>query len=207
MHSVKVLILGPNSFVSTLIELKEFLKFNLYDNLYGLDKKQIDFNVVIIHKEVTDDILTKNILVNNNLIKVLATDTIEAQGGFDAILNLPVTLRDVNLCIENIISKNTFNKNSSIKIKNEYLLDKNKKLLINIKKSIALTEKEIQLIELFLANKKPISKNKILSSTWNYSNDADTHTVETHIYRLRKKINDYFGDEKFIMNNKEGYYL
>ena len=70
-----------------------------------------------------------------------------------------------------------------------------------------LTEKEIQLIELFLNSKKPISKNKILSLVWNYSSDADTHTVETHIYRLRKKINEKFADGKFILNDKEGYFL
>jgi len=75
----------------------------------------------------------------------------------------------------------------------------------NPKKPVSLTEKEIQLLELFLKNKKPISKKKILSSVWNYSSDADTHTVETHIYRLRKKINDKFSDEKFIINTKDGY--
>ena len=72
---------------------------------------------------------------------------------------------------------------------------------------IILTEKEIQLLELFLDKKKPISKDNILSTVWNYSVDADTHTVETHIYRLRKKINDKFMDQKFILNNKTGYYL
>ena len=70
-----------------------------------------------------------------------------------------------------------------------------------------LTEKEIQLLELFLNNKKPISKDNILSSVWNYSSEADTHTVETHIYRLRKKISEKFKDDNFILNNKDGYYL
>ena len=70
-----------------------------------------------------------------------------------------------------------------------------------------MTEKEIQLLELLLKKDRPISKNIILSSVWNYSEDADTHTVETHIYRLRKKISDKFTDEKFILNNKDGYYL
>ena len=72
---------------------------------------------------------------------------------------------------------------------------------------IELTEKEIQLIELLLDKNKPITKDNILSSVWNYASDADTHTVETHIYRLRKKIADKFVDEKFILNNKNGYYL
>ena len=69
---------------------------------------------------------------------------------------------------------------------------------------IVLTEKEIQLLELFLSNKAAISKKNILSLVWNYSTSADTHTVETHIYRLRKKISDKFYDEEFILNNKKG---
>ena len=48
---------------------------------------------------------------------------------------------------------------------------------------------------------------EILSKVWHYSSDADTHTVETHIYRLRKKINGKFLDENFILNNKDGYYI
>ena len=72
---------------------------------------------------------------------------------------------------------------------------------------IVLTEKEVQLLELFLNSKKPLSKDRILSSVWNYSTDADTHTVETHIYRLRKKITEKFMDQNFILNNKNGYYL
>ena len=75
------------------------------------------------------------------------------------------------------------------------MLDKNEKKLIKSDKNVILTEKEIQLLELFLQNKKAISKNEILSTVWNYSKDADTHTVKTHIYRLRRKINDTFSDE------------
>ena len=81
------------------------------------------------------------------------------------------------------------------------------KKLYKLKESITLTEKEIQLLELFLEKKTAISKENILSAVWNYSADADTHTVETHIYRLRKKINDKFMDEEFILNNTKGYHL
>ena len=86
-------------------------------------------------------------------------------------------------------------------------MDKNEKKLIKNSNSIILTEKEVQLIELLLNNAKPLSKDDILSSVWNYSADADTHTVETHIYRLRKKINQKFMDEEFILNSKDGYHL
>ena len=61
------------------------------------------------------------------------------------------------------------------------------------------------ILEIAKKNSKPISKKKILSLVWHYASDADTHTVETHIYRLRKKIADKFSDEKFIQNNKEGF--
>ena len=54
---------------------------------------------------------------------------------------------------------------------------------------------------------KPINKNEILSTVWNYSSDADTHTVETHIYRLRKKIKETFNDDNFIVSTEEGYKL
>ena len=125
---------------------------------------------------------------------------------YDAILELPATLGEINTIVESTVAKQKFNKNSSIEVKT-YLLNKNEKKLSKLEKFIMLTEKEIQLLELFLNKKKPISKDNILSSVWNYSSNADTHTVETHIYRLRKKIIEKFMDENFILNNKDGYYL
>ena len=125
---------------------------------------------------------------------------------FDAKLELPATLKEINSIIENTIAKNKFNKNSSIVIK-DYFLNKNEKKFSRSNDYIILTEKEVQLLELFLNSKKALSKNQILSSVWNYSSDADTHTVETHIYRLRKKIAEKFMDDKFILSNKDGYYL
>ena len=123
---------------------------------------------------------------------------------YDAFLLLPASLKEINDTVENIAAKQIFKKNSSIKIKN-YLLNKNEKKLSKEENEIILTEKEVQLLELFLNNNNPISKDNILSSVWNYSSDADTHTVETHIYRLRKKIKDNFSDENFIINTKGGY--
>ena len=87
------------------------------------------------------------------------------------------------------------------------MLNKNEKKLCKEENFIILTEKEIQLLELFLKNKKSISKDYILSSVWNYSANVDTHTVETHIYRLRKKIDDKFNDQSFILSDKSGYFI
>ena len=71
--------------------------------------------------------------------------------------------------------------------------------------TISVTEREIQLIELLFKATKPLTKNIILKEVWNYSDDADTHTIETHIYRLRKKILSKFKDDNFIINTKAGY--
>ena len=154
-----------------------------------------------MNKNEEDEIRKKN------CFKVLATlEPINNDKFFDYILKLPTSVKELNDLIENIVAKEKFSKNSSIKIKS-YLLDKNEKKLSHKNKFVILTEKEIQLLELFLRNPKPMSKSEILSLVWKYSSDADTHTVETHIYRLRKKINNKFMDEEFILNSKDGYHL
>ena len=201
MHKLNVLILGPYSFISTLNELKEFLKFNLLS-----DNHKNNLNIILFHVDALKNQNNKNLIEQNNCIKICAGEKKEKLTNFDAYLQLPTTLKDINLIVENTAAKIRFNENSSIDIKS-YLMNKNEKKLSMQNKFILLTEKEIQLLELFLNNKKPISKDNILSSVWNYSSEADTHTVETHIYRLRKKISEKFKDDNFILNNKDGYYL
>jgi len=201
MHKLNVLIFGPSSFVSTLDELKPFLKFNSLSN-----ELNNDHDVILIHNEALKDKNKKNFIESSNNIKIIASKKKDLLSYYDAYLELPANLKEINAVVENVSAKLKFSKNSSIEIKN-YLLNKNEKKLYKQNDFIILTEKEIQLLEILLKNKDPISKDNILSSVWNYSAEADTHTVETHIYRLRKKINEKFNDEKFILNNKQGYYL
>jgi len=177
----------------------------LYWDILNVDKDKIDLNILILHEEALANSKLE-ILNNKNLIKILASSKNATIGKYDGVIKLPTKVDDINFIVEQTEAKKIFNKNSSIKIK-EYLLDKNEKKLNRNNLFVILTEKEIQLLELFLHNKEPISKNSILSLIWKYSSEADTHTVETHIYRLRKKITDKFSDEKFILNNKSGYYL
>ena len=201
MHKITVLILGSSTFISTLNELKMFLKFK------PISKAQNNnFDIILFHKEYYQIKKQKDLIDNHNSMKICAGKKKDAQDNFDNFLELPTTLKEINSVIESTVAKKRFNKNSSIEVKN-YLLNKNEKKLSKLNQFITLTEKEVQLLELFLNNKKPISKDNILSSVWNYSSDADTHTVETHIYRLRKKVTDKFMDDKFILNNKNGYYL
>ena len=201
MHNLNVKIIGPSSFVSTLNELKVFLKFNSI-----LNNTNDDPNIILFHTDALKDKKLKEYIDNNSFLKICAGRKKDLSDKYDACLELPATLKEINAIIENTAVKSKFNKNSSIAIKS-YFLNKNEKKLFKLDSFIILTEKEIQLLELLLNKRKPISKDNILSSVWNYSSDADTHTVETHIYRLRKKITDKFKDENFILNNKSGYYL
>ena len=201
MHQLKVLILGPTSFYDTLNELKPFLKFNSIT-----EKNSSDFDVILFHEDALNDKEESKIINNSNSLKVCALNKKKTSNNYDAFLKIPSSLKEINFTVENVVAKKVFSRNSSIEIK-KYLLNKNEKKLSKDENELTLTEKEVQLLELFLNNKKPITKYKILSSVWKYSSDADTHTVETHIYRLRKKINEKFSDENFILNTKDGYSL
>ena len=201
MHELNVLVYGPVSFQYTLNELKPFLKFN---HLH--ESSKANFDIILFHDEALNDKRIKDIIADSKLLKICASNSKNHKGNYDTYIQLPTTVKDINLAVENTSAKKKFSINSSIEVKN-YLLNKNEKRLLKNNNFIVLTEKEIHLIELLLKNTNPVAKETILSLVWNYSSDADTHTVETHIYRLRKKINDKFKDNKFILNNKNGYYL
>jgi len=209
MHKIKVLTIGSDNFNTSLEELKDFLSFDLYNKLDDLAEDKINnYDVLLVHElflkknNIQQEIFKKG----TNLSILLSESKNQNLEFFQDILFLPTSIDEINKAVENAVARKNFNKNSSIKIKN-YTLDKNERKLSKEKKYILLTEKEIQLLELLLAKKVAINKDKILKEVWGYSKDADTHTVETHVYRLRKKIKKTFLDENFIQNEKEGYSL
>jgi len=208
MHKINVISLGSKNFNTSLEELKDHLNFNLITKNEKLDTNKIDkFDIILLHQEylkVKNDIQELKDL-SNIIILVHSSDEKNSNYFSDKLL-LPTKLQDINNLIESSIAKSNFSKNSSIKIKN-FILNKNEKKLHKNDIFISLTEKEIQLLELLIKNEHPLARSKILNEVWKYSNDADTHTVETHIYRLRKKIKSKFNDDNFILNNKDGYYL
>ena len=203
-NDFKLVIFAKNDFINSILELKEFFKFDIST------AKNNDFNlddILMIHEDVISENDVKNVISNSKNIKILVSKVEkQAQKGFYNFLKLPVTINEINKTILDLKSRYNFAKNSSLKIK-DYFLDKNQKILGKEKKKISLTEKEIKLLELLLDSKKPISKNFIQKKVWEYSEEADTHTVETHIYRLRKKIKETFNDDKFIISTEEGYKL
>ena len=102
--------------------------------------------------------------------------------------------------------KQKYNLQSNLKI-GEYSLDLNSRTIFKNQKKLNLTEREIDIL-IFLSKQKEPQKIDILQNkVWNYSSNLETHTVETHIYRLRKKIKDTFNDDNFIISKKDGYII
>ena len=200
-----ILAFGNKEFNNSLIELKEYLTFKLKttDDFKDLGSLE-NYQGLIIHEDALQDKSLNDIIKDDNISKIVFHNSINIPETENIEkLTLPASIDQINNIVVNNIVKKRFKINSSLKI-NNYKLDKNLRRLIKNEIYLELTEKEIELIELL--NKKPYTKKKqILTTIWKYSDDADTHTVETHIYRLRKKIKDTFKDEKFIRSEKQGY--
>ena len=207
MHKTNVIACGSTNFNTSLEELKDYFNFKLTTINKDINKEIFDnYDIMLIHEDcLKEDLISKDIISNNNIIKILVCNNIHAELNFfsDKLL-LPASVEEINLIVKNSFSKKNFNKNSSIKIKS-YILDKNEKKLSKNLNYILLTEKEVKLLELFLSKNESFPKNKILKEVWKYAEEADTHTVETHIYRLRKKIKSEFNDDNFISNDDFGY--
>ena len=118
--------------------------------------------------------------------------------------NQPIRLNKLVEKINISFLKLNFNQQSEKKI-GKYLIDINSRELKLNKSFLKLTEKECDLIIYLFEAKKPISIEKLQSSVWGHQSKLETHTVETHIYRLRKKILETFKDENFIVSEKNGY--
>ena len=119
---------------------------------------------------------------------------------------MPFSILEFNKRVVSLIAKSEFKKNSLIAL-NDYSIDKNERKIKKNNLELQLSEKEINFLILFSENKEPITKNFVLKKVWNYSSESETHTVETHIHRVRKKILEKFGDDNFIKNNNKGYFI
>jgi len=99
-----------------------------------------------------------------------------------------------------------YNNQSNLKI-NNYLIDLNSREMIINDNKLKLTEKEVKTIIYLNTKKKPVTTNELQDKVWSYQSNMETHTVETHIYRLRKKIFNIFNDNEFIISTKKGYHI
>ncbi len=205
----KLLIFGSKNFINSINEVKECLNFSL--SLYDFKTKTylIDSSIsaIIVDSQVLDLVNLSEInKTHNKPILLLESSANITNFNCNDKISLPAHLSDLANKITKIVASFKFSNNSKLKI-NKYILDKNKKKLIKENNYISITEREVQLIELLFNEKKPLTKNYILKKIWNYSDNVNTHTLETHIYRLRKKIYNKFNDEQFILNLDKGYII
>jgi len=205
----KLLIFGSKNFNNSINEVNEYLNFSLSFFDFATKSYSMDSSIsaIIVESQVLDIVNFSEInKIHNKPILLLETLANKTKFNCNDKISLPVSLTDLTNKITKIITAFKFLNNSTLKI-HKYILDKNEKKLIKDNNYISITEREVHLIELLFNEKKSLTKNYILKKIWNYSDNADTHTVETHVYRLRKKIYKKFNDEKFILNLDKGYII
>ena len=209
---INILVFSSNNFNKTLDEIKNKLNFNLiiYDSKEYLKKTIHDYHVLLLDNEFLKkkevDFIKFESFKLPILLLVEPQAKVKKNFIFHDQLYFPFNILVLKKKVNDLISSYKFSKNSSVNIKN-YIIDKNLKIMKKDNVSINLTEKEVNLLVLLNEEKKPLNKTLILKKIWQYSTDADTHTVETHIYRLRKKVLEKFDDREFINIFKEGYSL
>jgi hypothetical protein len=181
----------------------------LYEILYEI-KENLSFNIIKFENE-DSFIINSDLGIKNSLIISRPTDKLlKSKKIIECFLfnvpDFPISLSKLIELISIKLIKLKFNYQSKIEI-NGYKLNFNSKFFVKDDLSLKLTEKEIEII-LYLSQKKIVHNVEDLQKNiWGYSMNMETHTVETHIYRLRKKIFKIFGDENFIVTEKNGYQI
>ena len=174
---------------------------SLYHILEELDL-DLNFRISFIDNE---DSLNNELKKYNNYLIISDKKYPDINNQF-ILDNLPINIFNLIEKINIQFLKFQFNSQSSVKVKN-YSIDLNsREILINNTK-LKLTEKEINTIIYLSKSNQPVSINELQKKVWSYQSDMETHTVETHIYRLRKKILNIFKDEEFIISKKNGYQI
>jgi DNA-binding response OmpR family regulator len=208
MNNVHLDILGSNSFVSILNELEFNNILNPSEQLNQSDKNILVKILFVGSLKVKD---VKNYLLQNKPIILFLNhkDYIKKNNlkllNFHVSLELPIEVLSFKEIINILITKYNFFKKSKIIIKN-YEIDSNERSITKQNVKVKLTEKELELI-LKLKSNNGLNKSYLLKSIWKHSLDLDTHAFETHLHRLRKKINKYFKDKNFIVEKNSLYYL
>ena len=192
MSKSAVYILNFKVLYNIIYEIKNFFNFDLFDfenekDLLNEQKKRGDRNFIVL--------TTENL--NNNLIDKKQIVKIE---------NYPFNLFSLVEKINSNLLMQQYDFQSNINIK-EYTLNINSRVVSSKNNKLKLTEREIEILLFLKKQKDPININVLQKEVWGYAEDSETHTVETHVYRLRKKIKKAFDDQNFIQSDKKGYFI
>jgi DNA-binding response OmpR family regulator len=208
MNNIHLTIEGSSTFLNILNEL-EFNNILNSNNKLSFYEKKISVKILFVDNLKIKQV--KNYLLHNDPIILLLNhkDYIKKNNldllNFHTILELPVEILLFKEILNILVTKYNFFKKSKILIK-EYEIDSNERSIMKNKVKVKLTEKELELI-LALNDNNGLNKSFLLKSIWKHSLDLDTHAFETHLHRLRKKIDKYFKDKNFIVEKNSLYYL
>ena len=197
MHSQKLHILNIPELDKIIIEIKDYFNYKI---THFNEKKDLIKKIGEDKKFLENSI----ILVNQKDFSLLKSKIDEKQ--IHCIAKFPIKISNLIDQLNARLIQQNYSAQSNINI-NKYILDINSRILKQSDNELKLTEREIDTI-IFLKNEnKPVKVDILQKKVWKYSGDLETHTVETHIYRLRKKIKDIFNDDSFIQSKKDGYII
>ena len=212
MNNITLSVLGNKILLQVVREVKLFSKYNIksYDNL-GLcikeASKKNDLIILFLQKLKEKDLKE---MIKHSIPLIVIDKSFKEKNNFSnefiEKLTVPFNILHLEKKIISLMARYEFNQRSLINLYG-YTIDKNERKIIKENLELKLTEKEVNFLTLFSQNKQPITRSFILKNVWNYSSESETHTVETHIHRLRKKIASKFGDNNFIKNTNKGYYI
>tara|TARA_B100001250_G_scaffold339597_1_gene307011 strand:+ start:9313 stop:9876 length:564 start_codon:yes stop_codon:yes gene_type:complete len=177
-------------------------KFKLFYEIIKELDKDLNFEILEITEE--SDLLKR---INNLSNYIILSKTNLLNKTNQLIINqYPIKISKLIEKINIEFLKLEFNKKSKIHI-GKYKIDLNSRYLISDSKKLKLTEKEANIIIYLFNSELPVKIEKLQQEVWGYNSKLETHTVETHVYRLRKKISKVFDDYNFIMSKKHGYQI
>ena len=208
MNNIYLNIFGSVPFLNILDEL-QFNKILNTHNIPDLNDKSISVKILFAENLKIKEL--KNYLTLNEPIILFLNDKNYIKKNslyllnFHIILELPIEILSFKEILNIIVTKYYFFKQSKIIIK-DYQIDSNERSITKYKLKVKLTEKELDLI-LALNKSNGLNKSFLLKTIWKHSLDLDTHAFETHLHRLRKKIQKYFKDKNFIFEKNSLYYL
>ena len=183
----KLIIFRYQELFNILEEIKENFEFKLefYEKereLENLENDNLSDYLVVTKKKLSN--LKKQIIIDKS----------------------PININDLIQTLNINFLKSKFIEQSKIDL-GRYNLDLNSRILNQNEKELELTEKESSILIFLKQSKDPVKIDQLQEKVWGYNSELETHTVETHVYRLRKKINDKFYDNEFIISDKKGYFL
>ena len=214
MKNITLNIVGQRVLADVLKEKEVIIKMNIlfFENLSDCLKNIRDNilkNIIVTHLSNFESIEQSSFKIDNPIFYLTSKKNnikIKTKLQRYELIYCPFNLKNFIEKINLAIIKSKFLINSKVKLSN-YIINLNTREIITGENKLKLTEREKDFL-LFLKNsKEPQTIRNILESVWGYSKRMETHTVETHVHRLRKKILDSFNDNNFIKNNKKGYYI